>query len=486
MILAGTYLSILLFAAFLLLLLSVLSTPITKFVALGSFHDVKYGVFGYCLGDKCTNIAVGYPRGGALTDGTQTFDSPSSVRYTLSTALFIHPIAAILTLVVLCLTVSSHSHGASHSLKYLTILFILTSITFVACLASLIIDMLVFSTHLSWGTYIVLVATIILAISDFGSFIRLRTIIARKSHQQRTVHNENTSGRDYDNRDSEAKPAPVVVSHPMVPTIGGGGSRDEHPVFVTSHSRKKNDSPTGERAFPAQRSAGDKLEKAMHSNITDAGSAVATGKSTQPEARVHYGNTSNECGTSYEDCGREMKSYNLSLGREKPGRRGECGPPTRTFELQGPSPFPPQGLSDMRPGQNERKPSSGDRTLSGNPRLSQPALDRKSTGCRGDLVVDGNGVPRAEATPLGRQISDGLQAPEMNAIPPVPPAANIYELYGQFPNGDVEVVASVGWQQGPSMIASRRATFLSDENQYSIAKYVHHVVQLHVVVPSIR
>lgn len=63
MIRPATPLSVLLFAAFILLLFSVISIPVTKFVPLGSFGDVKYGVFGYCQGEECTNIAIGYPRG---------------------------------------------------------------------------------------------------------------------------------------------------------------------------------------------------------------------------------------------------------------------------------------------------------------------------------------------------------------------------------------------------------------------------------------
>jgi hypothetical protein len=59
----ATPLSVLLFAAFVLLLLSVISIPVTSFVPLGEFKDVKYGVFGYCQGGKCTKIGIGYPQG---------------------------------------------------------------------------------------------------------------------------------------------------------------------------------------------------------------------------------------------------------------------------------------------------------------------------------------------------------------------------------------------------------------------------------------
>lgn len=56
----ATPLTILLLIAFVLLLLSCLSTPIVKGIPVASFKDVDYGVFGYCKGDTCTDIHVGY------------------------------------------------------------------------------------------------------------------------------------------------------------------------------------------------------------------------------------------------------------------------------------------------------------------------------------------------------------------------------------------------------------------------------------------
>lgn len=56
----ATPLTILLLVAFVLLLLSCLSTPIIKGIPLATFSNVDYGVFGYCQGDACTNIHVGY------------------------------------------------------------------------------------------------------------------------------------------------------------------------------------------------------------------------------------------------------------------------------------------------------------------------------------------------------------------------------------------------------------------------------------------
>lgn len=59
----ATPLTVLLLAAFALLLLSTLSTPIVKGIPLATHKQIDYGVFGYCKGDTCTNIHVGYSVG---------------------------------------------------------------------------------------------------------------------------------------------------------------------------------------------------------------------------------------------------------------------------------------------------------------------------------------------------------------------------------------------------------------------------------------
>ncbi len=59
----ATPLAVILVAAFGLLLLAVLSTPIIKAIPLGSFGGVNFGVFGFCKGDACSGIRIGYDAG---------------------------------------------------------------------------------------------------------------------------------------------------------------------------------------------------------------------------------------------------------------------------------------------------------------------------------------------------------------------------------------------------------------------------------------
>lgn len=59
----ATPLAILFLAAFVLLLLSTISTPIIKAIPLAAWHGVNFGVFGYCQGNKCSKIGIGYSVG---------------------------------------------------------------------------------------------------------------------------------------------------------------------------------------------------------------------------------------------------------------------------------------------------------------------------------------------------------------------------------------------------------------------------------------
>ena len=59
----ATPLAIIFFLAFVLLLLSTISTPIIKQIPLGSYQGYDFGVFGWCNGDRCEGPRIGYTTG---------------------------------------------------------------------------------------------------------------------------------------------------------------------------------------------------------------------------------------------------------------------------------------------------------------------------------------------------------------------------------------------------------------------------------------
>lgn len=60
----STPLSVLLAAAFTLLLLATLSTPVIQSIPLGQFKDYSFGALGFCEpNNKCSSIGIGYDSG---------------------------------------------------------------------------------------------------------------------------------------------------------------------------------------------------------------------------------------------------------------------------------------------------------------------------------------------------------------------------------------------------------------------------------------
>lgn len=70
----ATPLAVIFLLAFVLLLLSTISTPIIKAIPLGSYQGYDFGVFGYCNGDACEGPQVGYNTGeqGCMTQRVTT------------------------------------------------------------------------------------------------------------------------------------------------------------------------------------------------------------------------------------------------------------------------------------------------------------------------------------------------------------------------------------------------------------------------------
>jgi hypothetical protein len=83
MVRPATPLSILFFIAFVLLLLSTLSTPIIQAIPLAQFDGVDFGVFGYCQNGKCSSLRVGYDTGMLHLSGYADHLSDSSFRQTI-------------------------------------------------------------------------------------------------------------------------------------------------------------------------------------------------------------------------------------------------------------------------------------------------------------------------------------------------------------------------------------------------------------------
>lgn len=225
----ATPLSILFFAAFVLLLLSTLSTPIIQGIPLATFRGVRFGTFGYCNGTDCKGPMIGYDTGMyaqeprrrvhscavglaatammlALTHVVDNlgfdapdseFSLPSATRHSLSSILIVHPVAALMTLICFSLAVAAHFHSPAHSPRYLLALLILTFPTLLVSLLAFLVDILLFVPHLAWGGWIVLAATIIIVASGVVTCAMRRTLVSRKARKRRIAENAEMNGQNY-------------------------------------------------------------------------------------------------------------------------------------------------------------------------------------------------------------------------------------------------------------------------------------------------
>ncbi|KAL2867001.1 putative pH signal transduction protein PalI [Aspergillus lucknowensis] len=248
----ATPLTLLLLVAFVLLLLSVLSTPIVKNIPLATFDNVEYGVLGYCKAGKCTAIHVGYTTEDIKNTGSSDsdFNLPSDARKSLSSILIVHPIAAFLTLICLCLAAAAHFHAPSHSPRYLLGLLILLLPTLLVSLLAFLVDILLFVPHLSWGGWIVLAATIILVTCGVVTCAMRRTLVSRKARKRRIAENAEMSGENYYNRQNVTA-AGMNEPKPIAPEakeafVTASQSSDSAPTFATfrTTTRESDDDRT--------------------------------------------------------------------------------------------------------------------------------------------------------------------------------------------------------------------------------------------------
>ncbi|KAK2014187.1 pali-domain-containing protein [Colletotrichum eremochloae] len=237
----ATPMSVLLFAAFALLLLSTLSTPIIKPIPLGSFKGANFGVFGVCKANgRCEGPEIGYDTTNVFTAGDKkgAFDLPDSARNTLSAILIVHPVAALTTLIMFIMAAVAHLHSPSHSARYLLAVFIFSFIDFLICLLAFLVDVLLFVPHMAWGSYIVLAATILVGMSGLVACAMRRMLVSRKARKKRIAENAEMSGENYYNREAQSKTAVSAGPQPTMPVISGGNGTDKVPAFASFESQK--------------------------------------------------------------------------------------------------------------------------------------------------------------------------------------------------------------------------------------------------------
>lgn len=368
----ATPLSILLFASFVLLLISVISTPIIHGIPLASFQGVNFGVFGWCKDNgQCSRVHVGWNTGDALPNGGDgDFNLPSNARHSLSSLLIVHPVAALCNLIVLGLAIAAHFHSPSHSARYLLGLLILLLPTLLVTLLAFLVDILLFVPHLQWGGWIVLASTILITASGVVTCAMRRTLVSRKARKKRIAENAEMSGANFYARQAEENTKLMMQpsTESKAPMVNGAPGSDNLPAFATytkqSEERPANGpsptdpvsatSPLDPRYYGGQRSISNSRPRR-----DDFGAPLGAARSMEdrpPMPMPNRGGYGPPPRGGYPPRG-AISSRGIPTSRGPPGTtyRGRGGYPPRGRGYP-PGPIPP---SAMIPAGMSRRPPPG-------------------------------------------------------------------------------------------------------------------------------
>ncbi|KFH43561.1 pH-response regulator protein-like protein [Hapsidospora chrysogenum ATCC 11550] len=418
---------------------------------------------------------------------------PDGVRETLSSILILHPVAALLVLIMLILAVASHFHSPAHSARFLLALFIFTVITFLVCLASFVIDILMFLPNIAWGSYIVLASTIMVAISAVVVCAMRRSLISRKTRRKKIAENAEMNGENFYNRDAHDKPFDFA---PAVPgTVTTVGATDALPTFATFEQSKKEEQTSDDNIPLTQRSPSTGPGSSRINDLPNPGGMAAMNARARSPELDRYGNPLDgsqggygiSSGPSMESM-RSRGSQGHRGGRGGYGRggydmygaptrgRGGYGPPGRGGYGPrggrggyGPPPRGGYGPGPMRGGRSpplgygpqfDRRPSPAE--VYGGPMGRRPS--EAGNGGYDPYNPDGD-LARAESPPPmpGTEPRSG-QAVEMDATS-AGRAQGYVPYSGQVRDDDSDVAGMVGLQQGQR--ADRHDTYMSEGSRYN-------------------
>ena len=442
---------------------------------------------------------------GFATSDSSSFNLPTSTRATLSAILIVHPVAALITLAMLVLAVIAHFHSPSHSARYLLVVFMVGLLDFVICLLCFLVDVLLFVPHMAWGSYLVLAATILVALSGLISCAMRRTVVSRKARKKRIAENAEMSGENYYNRQAQQTAAmnTSTVMQPTVPMVSGAnGGADNVPQFASFE--KKDDRSSEERIPLTARSPSDNTATGttlVNDQSTSAMDAASQRSLTNtPAPRDQYGNPlppqegygmrrgpSNERMNGRGRGGMQPGGYRGRGGYAGPGRggygpnappggrggygppgrggygspinRGGYGPPPRGYGgpgmRGGRTPPPPPSYQGSYDSAYDRRPSPGGaygpgpgpygaRQASPGP-PSAPGYGNPSSGGYNAYSSQVDNLPRAESPPPLPGVDESLmpgRAVEMDA-------AQGGRSFGQYGirDSDTDVAGMLAMQQ---------------------------------------
>ncbi|OLL22015.1 pH-response regulator protein palI/prr-5 [Neolecta irregularis DAH-3] len=187
----------LLLCAFVLLLLSCLSPPITRTFPLGSVGDVKFGVFGSCTGNTCTPVGLGYDMDSAFPSSAEpSFTLPASIRNVLTHLLVLHLVSTGWVLLTLILAASAHIRSPAHSMRFMLALVMFSVLGTILSLVTFLVDLIAFMPNTSTGSFLTIAASA-LNLSATIALCVARKLVGRRKNRQRLAEDQQMIGPSF-------------------------------------------------------------------------------------------------------------------------------------------------------------------------------------------------------------------------------------------------------------------------------------------------
>ncbi|KAK9371965.1 SUR7/PalI family-domain-containing protein [Lipomyces chichibuensis] len=398
---AATPLSVLLTIAFGLQLVSVVSAPIVESITLGTYRNVKFGVFGYCTTAGCSKVRIGYPNSIVNGEGND-FSLPSNARHSLTNLLIVHPVAAGFTLILLIFSLIAHFHGPANSPRYIFFLLILCLPTFILSLLAFLVDILLFIPHLNWGGWIVLASTVVIAVCSLILCTMRRTLSSRKAMRKRIFES------------AEEGPDSMRLNQmPFYPVGTGGQAIGTYQV--TDHDRDVLIYDDAEGKVAKQESLDDEGSSLTRDNSSTLGGEpnVAVDYDSPPQTRPLARDGRNFNGSTLRPAATEYTRFNSSASPRPGPQQRRYDPRTGTpldpyaapsRHKQGPGPY---GSAQPGVAPNPYSEYPRDRF----PRAPGPRIPRQQSPYAAvmppaELAVDGHN--ESTTTDLSEPIADDV------------------------------------------------------------------------------
>ncbi|CAR30741.1 ZYRO0E01144p [Zygosaccharomyces rouxii] len=175
-------------------LFAIISTPLSS-IPLSTSPGFEYGVFGYCNTNihKCSSRKIGYSLEFAPhpMPPNKVPTLPSGLKYSVTKLLVVHPLSFAITLTLYVLIFLMSHQQLANSPMFLLSIALFSLPTFLICLLSFLVDLLVFSSDLCWPGWLMLPATIVIAVCC-SLLWNLRSTVSIKNYETLQSSRANT------------------------------------------------------------------------------------------------------------------------------------------------------------------------------------------------------------------------------------------------------------------------------------------------------